>query len=501
MSPVYAAEGGPKTKTRTQVPALSAVPDGGPALAALTGAAPAHHGPERLQVWPGDLVVDENIRKDTRLTEDFLASLTEHGLLVPIQVRRDPLGQLLVVDGQRRTLGALQVGLPLVDVVVLDGIGDDEARLTAQYVINEQRAALTTKERVDAVQQLSLFGRSPATIKRKLGIPKDQVEAALALAATPTVTATLAEHHVEDLVAGAVIAEFADDPAVVAELAEVAATDPGRLAHRAESVRQDRALEAAKAVVRAELTAAGVAVLEERPRYDDRSTLSLGDLTDKPGATAYSGPAISPDKHASCPGHAAVVSSTYDHSINKHRPHALYYCTDWKSNGHHKRSAANTAGAATGPQSDEKKAERRQLITDNKAADAAEVVRLAWIAEFLQRTTMPADAPLYVGRILALRTSADGGNHAKAREYLWPKKPAATGTDIAERLTTPALATRYLVALAAASVEEVMPRDFHRGDYWAHLHVAHLTTLRSWGYELADVEAAFLEAQTAKAAA
>lgn len=501
MAPMYNADRGAKTKPRTSVPAMAPAPDGGPALAALTGEAPAHHGPERLQVWPGALVVDENIRKDTSLTEGFLSSLTEHGLLVPIQVRRDPLGQLLVVDGQRRTLGALQVGLPLVDVVLLDGIGDDEARMTAQYVINEQRAALSSQERVDAVKQLSLFGRSPAAIKRKLGISKDQVEAALVLADTPAVTATLAEYHVEDLVAGAVIAEFADDAEVVAELAEVAATDPGRLAHRAESVRQDRALEAAKDVLRAELTAAGVTVLEERPRYDDRSALGLSDLTDKPGATAYSGPALNPDKHASCPGHAAFIGSTYDHSTNKYRPHAQYYCTDWKSNGHHKRSAANTAGAATGRQAEEKKAERRQLIADNKAADAAEVVRLAWITEFLQRTTMPADAPLYVGRILALRTTTYDADHANAQKLMWPTKSAATGTDIAQRLTTPAVATRYLVALAAAVVEEVMPRDFHRGGYWAHLFVAHLTTLRSWGYELSDVEAGFLKAQAAKAAA
>lgn len=501
MTPVYGVDDSPKTKTRTSVPSLAVVPDGGPALAALTGGPAAAHGPERLVVDPRTLVVAENIRKDTQVTPEFVANLREHGVLVAIQVRRDPLGQLLVLDGQRRTLAALEANLPTVPVDLVDGIGDDEARITAQYVINEQRAALTTRERIDVVQQMTLFGRSPAAITRKLGIPKDQVTAALALAATPTVTDALVEHQVEDLIVGAVLAEFADDPDVVDELAEVAAEQPGQLSHRAEAIRQERALKAAKAVVRAELTAASITVLDERPHYDDRSTLNLTDLTDTPGATAYSGPALSPDKHASCPGHAAFVGSTYDYSIDKHRPHTLYFCTDWKSNGHHKRSAANTAGAATGLQAEEKKAERRQLITDNKAADAAEVVRLAWIAEFLQRTTMPADAPLYVARILALRTSADGGNHAKACGLLWPTKPTATGTDIAERLTTPALATRYLVALAAASVEEVMPRDFHRGGYWAHLHVAHLTTLRSWGYELAEIETAFLEAQTAKAAA
>lgn len=48
MTPVYAADGGPKTKPRTQVPAPSVVPDGGQALSALTGGPAA--GPTQLPV-------------------------------------------------------------------------------------------------------------------------------------------------------------------------------------------------------------------------------------------------------------------------------------------------------------------------------------------------------------------------------------------------------------------------------------------------------------------
>lgn len=490
---------------RTAVPALTPAPDGGPALAALTGgAAPAHHGPERLQVDPATLVVDENIRKDTRLTAEFLASLNEHGLLVPIQVRRDPLGQLLVVDGQRRTLGALQVGLLLVDVVVLDGIGDDEARVTAQYVINEQRASLSAKERADTIQQLSLFGRSPAAIKRKLGMPQADVDAALALAAAPSVATALVEHEVEDLVAGATIVEFADDPEIVTELARLVKRSPGRLAHRASEIRQDRARQAVAAEARAELEGRGITVIDQAPYFIDGAE-ALYDLTNKPDAAAR--PAIKAAEHEKCPGHAIYVTTGpkwHRGDLVGHEVRLVEACVDWRKHGHHKRSGtAKTTTPATPGEAEAAKAARRKLIADNKAAEAAQPVRNAWISEFLQRKTMPTDAPIYVARALAI-LSHGSLEHGTARALLWPTKAESLRykeREVADLLTTSAVGTRYLVALAAASIEAVMPKDFHRKGGLQDLYVTHLTTLRSWGYELADVEAAFLEAQTAKAAA
>ncbi len=55
---------------------------------------------------PQHLVLELNVRSDAGLTDDFLASITEHGVLVPIVAVRTPDGTTLVRAGQRRTLAA-----------------------------------------------------------------------------------------------------------------------------------------------------------------------------------------------------------------------------------------------------------------------------------------------------------------------------------------------------------------------------------------------------------
>jgi signal transduction histidine kinase len=62
------------------------------------------------QVDPSTLLVDTNIRSDATLDKDFLASIRDLGVLVPIVAMRTEDGALRVRYGHRRTLAAVTVG-------------------------------------------------------------------------------------------------------------------------------------------------------------------------------------------------------------------------------------------------------------------------------------------------------------------------------------------------------------------------------------------------------
>jgi ParB family chromosome partitioning protein len=85
-------------------------------------------------VDPASLLVDVNVRTDTALDKDFLASIKELGVLVPIVAVRTTDGALRVRYGHRRTLAAVQVGHTVVPVVITgDEDADEAARIVAQW--------------------------------------------------------------------------------------------------------------------------------------------------------------------------------------------------------------------------------------------------------------------------------------------------------------------------------------------------------------------------------
>ena len=97
-----------------------------------------------------------------RLDREFLASVRDLGVLVPIVAVRTADGSLRVRYGHRRCLAAVEAGHAYVPVVVVADEGTDDAaeveRLVGQYAENEHRTGLTTSERVDVFTQLSAFG-------------------------------------------------------------------------------------------------------------------------------------------------------------------------------------------------------------------------------------------------------------------------------------------------------------------------------------------------------
>jgi ParB family chromosome partitioning protein len=75
------------------------------AEANMSGAAPA---PTVELLDPNTLLVDLNVRHAARLDQAFLASIKEHGVLVPIVAARTAAGGVRVRFGHRRTLAAVE---------------------------------------------------------------------------------------------------------------------------------------------------------------------------------------------------------------------------------------------------------------------------------------------------------------------------------------------------------------------------------------------------------
>jgi ParB family transcriptional regulator, chromosome partitioning protein len=160
------------------------------------------------QVDPSTLLVDVNIRSDAALDKDFLASIRDLGVLVPIVAVRTEDGALRVRYGHRRTLAAVEVGRTSVPVIVTCDDGADEAaRIVGQWHENEHRAGLSTADKVTAVEQLSLLGLSAAQIVKQTRARKADVEQALAAAGSALAKGAASRYEFLTLDQAAAVAE------------------------------------------------------------------------------------------------------------------------------------------------------------------------------------------------------------------------------------------------------------------------------------------------------
>ena len=135
---------------------------------------------------PSTLLTDHNLRAP-RTDDPFrqlVASIREHGVLVPIVAVRDHQG-VRVRYGHRRALAAVQAGRELVPVVVYTGSLTDATaaeidRILGQHAENTHRERLTVGETIAAFGQLAALGQSPARIARRSKTPRKTVDHALA---------------------------------------------------------------------------------------------------------------------------------------------------------------------------------------------------------------------------------------------------------------------------------------------------------------------------------
>lgn len=430
----------------------------------------------------------DNPRRDVGDITDLTEDIRARGIDSPLTVV--PLGDLTGVDdrfqvviGHRRLAAATAAGLTRVPCIIRTDLtpADQRAMMVRE---NVHRADLTPVEEADAYQQmLEIDGLDVAAIAAAAGRSETTVRSRLRLRSLPKAATARVHEHQATLADAERLLDFVDHPEHLERLTgHLGSRD---FAHHVQQAADDIARANRAAEIRAELEAAGVRVVDEPP-YDDTKILPLERLTDT--GQQY-GKAITPAEHTSCPGHVAWASGYRAEYMS-----ARFGCDGWRRNGHHDRHSSTTAQA--GPQTDDEKAARRLLVENNKAAAAAAVVRRDWLIQFLARPKPPADATVYIARILDARVD----RHFREGEYLReilgdrPDRPIVDVLDAADARNKPAGATTYLIALAAARMESGMPKDFWRSRDRAT--AAHLSALASWGYPLSDLERTYVDAHT-----
>ncbi|MCF4123014.1 ParB N-terminal domain-containing protein [Antribacter sp. KLBMP9083] len=426
---------------------------------------------------PRALAIETNVRSDAGLTPEFIDSVREHGVLVPILVQRTTDGQLLVRAGQRRTLAAIEAGLETIPARIVDADGDQARRIIEQVVENDARAALRDADRVAGFQQLSLLGVPAAQIAKKTGHAKETVTTALGVAASKVATAVQTKYDLT-LDQAAVIATFEGDDEAIKSLTATAVKDPGQFGHLAQRLRDQRDREAKLAAAQQGLKDAGVRQVSV-PAQGDKTVKPLESLTDADGN------ALTPKSHQACPGHAAFLRQAWDGQVA-----TVFVCDAWKANKH--KTPGTTPGTPVDVEAAAKaKAERAEVVENNAAWRSAETVRREWLAGFAKRKTTPKDAATFIATALVTDThsleSASTEGHPLAAGWLGIPGTLGGRDRIRDLIAKagPARAQHITLVLVLAAIEARTGVQTWRR---TGAERRYLTALESWGYTLSPVE-------------
>ncbi len=349
---------------------------------------------ELVHLDPRTLLIEGNIRRKAALDDQFVKSVREHGVLMPIVAIRTEQG-VQVRYGQRRTLAAIEALRPTVPVMLFSADpGQELDRIIEQWHENEHRAGLSVADQAAAAQQLTAFGPSAEQISQRLGASKHRVDKALQIGGSELATRA-AERYDLTLDQAAVVAEFENDKDTVTALVVAAKEGPVRFAHTAQAARDAREKAAKVAAAVAKLEKAKVRIITSDQAAGAKP---LTDLT----ADQKRDP-ITPAQHKKCPGHAAYVTDSW------RGVETIYVCTDWRKNGHHSRYGSwqeTPAPAAMSTEeadalTEQQRQQRRTVIENNKAWASAETVRLEWLKTFLTRKSLPKGAVIFIATELA----------------------------------------------------------------------------------------------------
>ncbi|WP_284741803.1 ParB/RepB/Spo0J family partition protein [Amycolatopsis sp. RTGN1] len=465
---------------------------------------------ELLEVAPDQLFIGANTRRNVVLDKDFVRSIARHGVREPIRAYRDDTGKLVVHDGQRRTLAAIRTQRERVRVIVeprpsLDEKAQERRRIVDQVVVNRHRADICGADQVQAAQQLLDLGLDARAIARECSIPVKEVETTIQVATSDTARKALNDGTL-DLTQAAVVAEFQGDEAAEATLTECARTQPEQFSHQAQRLRDRREERRLRQETTDKLQADGVTVIARPDTLYGGKTRKLTDLRATPQTKP--GTKLTAKRHTKCPGHAAFLD------YRSHRPEAdrveiVYVCTSFTEHGHaeiHAGQGKVTAtysagtGRATGPMTEEEKANRRRVIQNGKDWDSAEKVRKTFLKNFAGRKSAPKDATTWIAQTIAegshdLRKAMES-DHALAVELLGLDKKAGRSRydrrlahPIADAATkaTPSRATVLNLVMLLAALEE----GTDRRNTWEKPSPAqrsYFTQLKNWGYALSPVE-------------
>jgi ParB family chromosome partitioning protein len=441
-----------------------------------------------------------NVRRDLGLSPEFVASVKENGILVPLRVTTGADGAYRVIDGHRRLAAAVQAGLAEVPVDLAgDRAGDEPGQFLDMWVSHRHRNPLAPLEEADALFAARQTGATKARIRKATGLKPPQITAALAAATLSSETrasvqALPRELTLEDL---AVLAEFEGDPAAVDQLL-TAARWHGTLDHHAERLRQEREEQAEHARLCRELEEAGVTVTDALPPG--------GQLL---AGLCHEGEELTPESHAGCPGRGAFFRS-YDLTA------PVYYCADPAAHGHVSRHSepaagpgsegtAGVAGPAGSLEPGPSDAARRLVIQGNKAWKAAGQVRKRWLAgQLFARRTAPREVAQFVAmQLLTMPDPLRSGLAGAPSRPLFAEITGKTATAWEEACGTVAAGRLPLLMLApiATAYEQAMTEGEGKNTWRADRYSPcprreagrYLAFLASVGYQLSGIEQAIID--------
>ncbi len=497
---------------------------------------------EMVRIDPDELILEDNVRTDTKLDKQFLASIKESGVLVPVVAVRGEDGTLKVRMGQRRTLAAQQTGIESIPVYITEE-GDEADRLIEQIIENDHRLALKQTERVVAYQQLlDMPGMSPTKIAKRLSVSLERVKNSAAAAKSELAMELLGQGQAS-LEEAAAIAEFEKYPRYLDELKRDVGTRYFK--HTLERLRQQVIDAAAWKKACEPFEKAGYRVLDEPPRGFDASLVPLDQLRDADG-NELEGPTDNPEHWAVYVDDVTafvdesgepVDETTIDWSTEgkpdkepaEGKRHAdtvredttwqpLWYCLDPEAAGltvsdRFAGLSSAQAGlkkdgpldpAAEAAKQEAERRERRKTIALNKAAAAAESVRIDFVKNLLKRKTAPKGAAVFVAQMLVRDAHLLSSYKADTTATELLGVGSGIKSDLVNALdgAAPASAEVITLGLVLGALEGRSARDGWRGGskesyIWAPGTKDYLEFLVSQGYALSPVEEIIVGARDA----
>ncbi|MFL0360886.1 ParB/RepB/Spo0J family partition protein [Curtobacterium flaccumfaciens] len=442
----------------------------------------AAEGIDLVQVPAADVVIENNVRTAADLDPAFLASVKRHGVLLPTIGYRNADGAVVVRDGQMRVLAAREAAVT-VPVFVTARDDSTAVRIVEQLVANERRTALTDGDRLNAYRQLELAGLSVAGIARETGTDKEQVKATLTVAKSEAATAAVIDRQVS-FDAALLLAEFDGDEDATAELNEyISEGYDDELQFVAQQHRNRKIAEAEAVKVADQYREQGVAVVDDDTALGWKRLDNLSDEPvpeDDPRAML---PAVDPEAHTACEGHAVLVQAigggaSVSAVCTTPEQHTARYFYD--------RPAPELTPEEEAERAAEAEAAAARRERDNRLQDewtAAREVRRTWLAGLVGSKALPKDAARWTAATLLTPMRDYYGQRINATDLLGIPDDADAAEWARKR---PGKAGHVAFAFALAEVESGVGR--YGWSMPAAGTVPYLNQLVAWGYTLSHVE-------------
>ena len=410
-------------------------------------------GEEFARLDPVTLEVGPNVRNqvdtDSAAFRALVASIREHGVLQAISAVRDG-ESVIVIDGQQRTLAAIDAGVESVPVLIRTAAstatGREIDRLSQQVVANDRRVDLTEGQRAKAFTDMLALGLSATKIAKSVQVKRDTVKAGAAAGRSQTALDALDAGQLT-LEQAAVVAVFDGDGDAVDELLNAGS----RFRSVAQELIADRAERKARAEAGAPYVEKGLTVLENEPDFDgpyiaaeDLVTADGDPITETviDGAAEHWAVWLTQSEQITLTATGEVIESESIDWATEGAPKAVaaegyhhhrnvtvaqvwvpeYFTADPDAAGvklgpilaaasnepdesddqaaAERKAREKKAAKAALAEKEAEKAARRRTVALNKASAAATIVRKEWLTKFLTRKTLPKGAGKWITETL-----------------------------------------------------------------------------------------------------